>query len=256
MTESERTEELRKISLDLAIYNADKMSREDFDVEQLVNTYKSRAKEIIKPLAEKFGVFKNYRNEQVDLEFQYSKSSFEESLYKQNERTKGFDSFAKMLSCFDEVVENAQPVYIHDDRYRGTRRKDPQIKQVYVLVSAYRDTDSSIVPAELLIKEYRNIKNKLYVSVTMNKIEETSLMGQAELSEGENSKYPKLVPYEADLYGQPELSKGENSNNSKSASLETSLEAQTSFSKREDGNNAKLVSSITLPELFSKINPK
>ena len=61
------------------------------------------------------------------------------------------------------------------------------------MVSAYRDTDSSIVPVELLIKEYRNIKNKLYVSVTMNKIEETSLEAQPELPKGENSYNPKLV---------------------------------------------------------------
>lgn len=232
MTESERTEELKKMTLEIASYDADKMSRADFDVEQLVNTYKSQARELIRPLAERFGVFKSYRNEHVELEFQYSRSSLDESLHKQDTRTKEFDSFAKMLSCFDQVLENAQPVYIHDDKYRGTRREEPQIKQVYVLVSAYRDTDMSLVPVELLVKEYWNIKNKLYVSVTMNSIKEADLEGTTSFSEGEGANIPK------------------------SASLETSLEAQPELSKGKNSNNAKLVSIITLPELFSKINPK
>lgn len=192
MSEKERAAELRQMTLTPAAYHPERLPENGRELEQLVNTYKSRAKQLIKPLAEKFGVFKSYRNEQVELEFQYSKSSLEESLYKQNERTREFDSFAKMLSCFDEVVENAQPVYIHDDKYRGTRREDKNIENIYVLVSGYED--EGLVPVELLIKEFKNQPNKLYVSVTMHKIKGTDLEAQPELSKGVNSNNAKSVP--------------------------------------------------------------
>ena len=66
----------------------------------------------------------------------------------------------------------------------------------------------------------------------MNKIEEANLMGQTQVTTSNTVNNPKL------------------------ASLETSLEAQPELSKGKNSNNAKLVSIITLPELFSKINPK
>lgn len=255
MSEKERAAELRQMTLAPAVYHPERLPENGRELEQLVNTYKSRAKQLIKPLAEKFGVFKSYRNEQVELEFQYSKSSLEESLYKQNERTREFDSFAKMLSCFDEVVKNAQPVYIHDDKYRGTRREDPQIKQVYVLVSAYWDTDSSAVPVELLIKEYQNIQNKLYVSVTMHKIKGTDLKAQTSFSHGEDGNNAKSVPDGTSLYGETSLSQEESVNTSKLVPNGTSLYGQAERSGRANSKYPKLVPNITLPELFAKINP-
>ena len=80
------------------------------------------------------------------------------------------------LSCFEKVIRGAVPVEIHSDRYKGTRREDPTLKQTYVLLGAYRDGNPDTgeldtVPVLFQIKEFSTDKrkNKLYVTVTAKK---------------------------------------------------------------------------------------
>ena len=130
---------------------------------------KSQARQYIRPLAEKLGVFKNYQNDNVDLEFSYTKGGFDESIHKQKDRGGRYDDFAKMFSVFDELVQNAVPIEFHGDKYTGTQRADSRLKQVAVLVSAFQD-GNRIVPVQFEIKEFNNQPNKLYVSVTLRDI--------------------------------------------------------------------------------------
>ena len=201
----------------------------DETVEELKNTYKSKAQGILKALCEKFGIFKDYSNDNVSLEFNYSRGSLNESVHKQNERGGDFSDFAKMLSLFDDIVSNAQPIECHSDKYVGTKRENKNLKQVYVLLSAFSD-GQHIIPVEFNIKEFIDeTNNQLYVSVTLNKIE-VDLMGTP--SE-QNSSYriPKSTSIiEADLMETP-----------------SNAERSTKISKS--------TSIYSLPQIIENINP-
>lgn len=95
---------------------------------------------------------------------------FDKSIYEQNARTADYAAFGKMLSCFDEIIENAVPIDIHGDKYRNTARADADLKNVFVLVSAYRD--NGVVPIQLEVKEFIEKDNSLYVAVTLHKIKD------------------------------------------------------------------------------------
>lgn len=136
---------------------------------KLKSTYKSEAQKILKALAEKFGVFKDYSNDSIELVFNYSRGSLNESVHKRNERNADFYDFAKMLYIFDDVVANAQAIETHTDKYTETKRENQNLKQVYVLMSAFKDGEY-VVPVEFNIKEFEdNTQNQLYVSVTLKK---------------------------------------------------------------------------------------
>lgn len=179
MTDRERYEELKDARITPAQYNPERMAEDIQALTELENTYKSRAEKILKPLAEKFGVFKSYYNEAIELEFNYSKGSLNESVFKQATRAGQFDTFAKMLSCFDDMIKNAVPIEIHKDKYKGTIRSG-SLKKVYVLASSIYD--KGIVPIQLEVKEFEGQPNKLYITVTLNKIKEEPIMGSRSIS--------------------------------------------------------------------------
>jgi len=128
-----------------------------------------QAAPILKRLASDFGVVSTYENEDIDLEFDFSNGSLRESINKQK---KGYAAFGKMLSVFDEVIRNAVGIETHSDKYSGTRREQPNLKQTYVLASAFRD-GTDIYPVRLTVKEFRkNERNKLHVAVCMENIKD------------------------------------------------------------------------------------
>lgn len=171
MSDSERADIIRNTTIDVVEFKDDKAELSGKQVLKLKSTYKSEAQKILKELAEKFGVFKDYSNDSIELEFNYSRGSLNESTHKQNERNADFYDFAKMLYIFDDVIKNAQPIESHTDKYRETKRENKNINQVFVLLSAFRD-GNYIIPVEFNIKEFnKGVKNQLYVSVTLKKIE-------------------------------------------------------------------------------------
>ena len=101
MPESERTEILGKTNVTIVEYDDTQGDISEETVRELEHTYKSRAQQILKSLAEKFGLFKNYKNSQIELKFNYSNRSLSESTHTQNMRNPNFSDFAKMLSVFD-----------------------------------------------------------------------------------------------------------------------------------------------------------
>lgn len=167
MTDTERVQTLRDTQVSVPEAKPERL--EGVDLGELETAITKRAKQCILPLAEKLGVFKGYQNDNVELEFEYSRSGFKESLQKQANRGKRYDDFAKMFSVFDELVQNAVPIEIHKDKYAGTSRTVSDLNRVAVLVSAFQDGDR-IVPVQFEIKEFNNQPNKLYVSVTLRDI--------------------------------------------------------------------------------------
>lgn len=170
MSEKDRTEVLKNTELNIAKYDGnDELN--GASVLKLKSSYNSEASKILKTLGEKFGVFKGYTNNNVELEFEYSRGSLNESVHKQGDISTNFYDFARMLYVFDDVIKNAVPIEIHTDKYKGTMREDRNLKYDYVLFSAFSD-GNHIIPVELHIKEYKTTKvpNKLYVSITLGKI--------------------------------------------------------------------------------------
>lgn len=176
MSEAERAEVLRNTEMTVAEYKGNSEDLNAANVLGLQNTYKSNAAPILKTLAKKFGIFdKSYSNDSISLDFNYSRGSLRESVHKQGRISTDFYDFAKMLYVFDDVVENAVPIEVHTDKYVGTKRESPNLKNDYVLISAFSDGDY-IIPVEMNIKEFSNQdQNKLYVSVTLGKIKEDGI---------------------------------------------------------------------------------
>ena len=205
MSEIERAEILKNTKLKVVEY----IGNEELNgknVLLLKSSYNSKAYEILKSLGEKFGVFKGYSNENIELEFNYSRGSLNESVHKQGDISTDFYDFARMLYVFDDVINNAVPIEVHTDKYKGTKREDRNLKYDYVLLSAFSD-ENYIVPVELHIKEYntQKVANKLYVSITLGKIK-----------------------------------------------IEDNVKVQTA--EKVQRNNTQLSSTISLPQLMSKIN--
>ena len=212
MADSERAELLNNTVIKLVEYDGNNDDLNGKNVLLLKSSYNSQAGKILKALGEKFGVFKTYNNQNVSLDFDYSRGSLNESVHKQGNISTDFYDFAKMLYLFDEVVENAVPIEVHSDKYKGSKREDTNLKQDYVLLSAFKD-GGYIIPVEFHLKEMNEksgYNNKLYVSVTLGKIK-----------------------------------------------IEDKVKVQTSYASNEvKTESTNLSSTISIPELISKVNPK
>ena len=167
MSDEDRYEVLKDKVLKIPRYDA--VKAEKFDVSNLENMGVKNARPIIRKIAEQFGITgKTYKNQDMELEFDYSKGSLDESIQKQK---RNYGDFAKMLSVFNEVVDNAIGIEVHNDRYKGTEREDVHNINNYVLVSAFSDNEG-IIPVRMLVKEFDNKSNTLRMVVSLNKIED------------------------------------------------------------------------------------
>lgn len=81
-----------------------------------------------------------------------------------------------MLTCFEDIIKNAELIEIHKDRYVNIPRENTNLKKIYVLISAFKDNEE-IIPVKLEIKELQGIDNVLYVTITLQKINETEALG-------------------------------------------------------------------------------
>ena len=199
MDERQRAQILRNERIKLSSYDSKNALSPD-DVASLENSVKRNAFKILRELGTKFNVYKNYTNENIELDFDYSKSGLKESIDKQGNITTNYIDFAKMLTVFDDVIRNAVPIEVHTDKYVGTKRENPDLKYDYVLLSAFTD-DNYIVPVELHIKEYKEsyrINNKLYVSITLGKIKiEDNIITGSLLKN--NNKVANSVPLSSEV---------------------------------------------------------
>lgn len=138
---------------------------------------------LFKKIGEEFGVYKEYSNKTIALSFEYSRGSIDESLHKQKHR---FDRFAKMLTCFDAVIENAIGIEAHNRNKQGYK-PDTTLKDVYVLASAFEDGDE-IVPVKLEVKEFTDKQNTLYISIALDSIKKDEFVRQ-EVAKGVAQQY-------------------------------------------------------------------
>ena len=168
-TEQERYELLKDVSIRLASVNEDAVK----DV--WLEDYNTRKKSAVIPgfraLAKQLGILNvDLQNSEIGFPFQFSGKNLEKSLHHQLEYGGTYQDYVRMMSCFNDLVENAVPIEVHTDKKAGTVRENKKLKQTYVLTSAYRD-GNSIVPVQLEVKEFHDTGAKLYLDVVLTKIE-------------------------------------------------------------------------------------
>lgn len=200
MTDEERYEILkdRIISLD-AKTNTNELRR----IEEALGQSSENAellsqtdrKKLFRKIGEEFGVFKEYENTDIRLTFEFSKNNMRESISKQK---KNYSDFAKMLSCFDKVIDSAVGIEVHNRNGDGYKY-DPTLKDTYVLVSAFEDADN-IVPVKLEIKEFFDKKNSLYVAIALESIKRDEVVKQGNTETGVTQSSRSSVIRIADLF--------------------------------------------------------
>lgn len=168
-TEQERYELLKDVSIRLASVNEDAVKGVRLE------DYNTRKKSAVIPgfraLAKQLGILNvDLQNSEIGFPFQFSGKNLEKSLHHQLEYGGTYQDYVRMMSCFNDLVKNAVPIEVHTDKKAGTVRENKNLKQTYVLASAYRD-GRSIVPVQLEVKEFHDAGAKLYLDVVLTKIE-------------------------------------------------------------------------------------
>ena len=168
-TEQEKYEILKDAVISVAEVKADKI--QDVDL----NAYNTRKKSAVvsgfKELAMRLGILNvDLRNSKIEFPFKISGTNLGKSLHHQLEYGGTYQDYVKTMSCFNEIVDNAIPIEVHTEKKTGTRKENPDLKQVYVLASAYKDGEN-IVPVELEVKEFKQRENSLYMTVVLTKID-------------------------------------------------------------------------------------
>ena len=200
MTEAERYEALKDRSISVtAKTNTDALRSIEETIGQraedaILLTETDRKKLFVK-IGKEFGVFKEYSNEDVKLTFNFSKGNLKESVGKQR---KNYSDFAKMLSCFDKIIDAAIGIEVHNRNDEGYK-PDPTLKSVYVLVSAFED-GSNIVPVKLEIKEFVDKDNTLYVAIALESIKKDEVVKQGNTENGVTQNSRSSIIKIADLF--------------------------------------------------------
>lgn len=171
MTEDERYEELKSASLTVIPDTRSSNYSNELSSLQLVSNAESKAKKIIIPLAEKLGIInKEMSTPEVDVNFLFSKNGgLTESLNKQQRYGGDYVDFARALINLEDVLNNAKLIEVHQDKYKGTRRENPNLINTSVLFGAFRDT-GSIIPVQFEIKNTSDTGGRLYLTVALTKI--------------------------------------------------------------------------------------
>ncbi len=170
MTEEERYNELKDKTISPAHPDMSKVA--DIDVESYRTLRAKDAKKPIRQLAHMLGIHNvNYSNSSIDFEFGFSKGSLDSSIHHQKDYGGNYNDYAKMLTCLDELVNNAELIEMHKD-YKGNE----YLQNTYVLLSAYAE-DGYLYPVQLEVKQYNEGQsNGLYLSVILTKIKEPAVV--------------------------------------------------------------------------------
>lgn len=178
MTDDERIAVLKNKKLSLSAktdYEKLDSAMEKLDItdESIEYTKYGDRVHLFKKLGEEFGVYKKYANKDIEIEFEFSKGKMQESVNKQR---MNYLRFAKMLTCIDDIVNNAIGIEAHN-RNKDGYKVDPNLIQCYVLASAFVD-GKSIVPVKLEIKELSGQKNTLHVAIALESIKMDGIVTQ------------------------------------------------------------------------------
>jgi len=180
MTDEQRVEILKEKSIvNIPIVNQNIVSKEITSWEDINNVFGKEKRTLIKKLASEFNVFKEYRNQDIELEYTFSKTNFDESYHKQ---IKNYQQFAKLFTVFDDAINNSIGIEVHNRNNQGYK-EDITLKNAYVLLSAFEDGEE-IVPVKFEVKEFKDKPNSLYVAITLNGIKKTEVLGQGNTEHG------------------------------------------------------------------------
>lgn len=197
MSEEERYERLKDREITVPHYNAEKMSSiEEGGYEALENAGRDSAFKILRKIGEQFGVFKDYHNTDMELDFAFSRRGLQESINKQGRE---FQNYAKMMSVFDDVVENAVGIEAHENRYKT---RGDQVKETFVFASAFQ-TDTGVIPVLLEVRTFTDdTKSGLYVAVSLQEIERSRIVvyNTTDVSDGSPYTLPASKLKLADIF--------------------------------------------------------
>ena len=73
----------------------------------------------------------NYKNSNIKFDFAFSKGSLDTSLNHQSEYGGSYTDYAEMLTCLDNLVENAELIEVHKNY-----KDNEYLKNTFVLISA------------------------------------------------------------------------------------------------------------------------
>jgi N12 class adenine-specific DNA methylase len=182
MSDEQRYEILKDKTLTAPIYDHTKLKH--IDTDSIDKLSLNDSEKLLRKLGEEFGVFSGYTNNDINVQFNFSKRNLNESLHKQKA---GYSNYAKMLTVFKDVVSNAVGIETHPERYNNPAS---QLNQMYVLISAFR-TQTAAVPVLLEVKEFKDkTGNVLYLTVSMHEIKETDIVAHASPANAKNSYAP------------------------------------------------------------------
>ena len=168
-TEQERYELLKNETLTLA--RPDESKLDDIDLADFNTRKKSAVMPGMKAIAKKLGIMNvDLQNSRIEIPFQFSNRGLTTSLHHQLEYGGSYQDYARMMTCFNELIRNAVPIEVHGEKKVGTSRENPFLKQVYVLLGGYAE-ENYVVPVQLEVKEMEDqSENRLYLSVVLTKI--------------------------------------------------------------------------------------
>ncbi len=189
MSEDERYKILKDKKIQPQVIEIDESV--DIDFEYLKENSKKIVEEPLVRKLNELNVFKKYKTIVVsNVEFEFTKSGFRKSINSQEYEYGGKKAdFAKVMLNLQKLLDSSVLIETHTDKARGTPKENTELKQVYVLMSAFQE-NGVITPVQFEIKQYINENNRLYLAVALTKIE-TSVMGSAVL---ENQVSTPLLP--------------------------------------------------------------
>lgn len=168
-TEEERYELLKNETLTLA--RPDERKLDGIDLGEFNTRKKSAVMPGMKALAKKLGIMNvDLKNSRIEIPFQFSNRGMTASLHHQLEYGGSYQDYAKMMTCFNALVRNAVPIEVRRDKKAGTSKENGQLKQIYVLLSAYEES-GAVTPVQFEVKEFTGNQNRLYLAVTLSKKE-------------------------------------------------------------------------------------
>lgn len=197
MSEEERYEALKDATIRVPAYDSENGVLTQQSVANLERMINRDARYYVSELFDKLGIGGTYENKAANIVFNFGSHGKSKSIHEQGARRNGFSDFAKMLTNFDAIVENAVPIEIHSDKYKGTRRENADLRQVSVFVSAFYD-NGGIVPVQFEVKEYANRANELYVIVSLQKIR-NAVFAAGRASAEDTFAATVRIPYEVSL---------------------------------------------------------
>ena len=178
MTDEERYNELKDAVVYAPTNSVDEGNTDTIStLEEAENLAVSRATEIIVPLAEKLGIIgKPLTARHLDADFIFSKNGgLRESLHRQQFYGGTYADFAKALMNLDKILQGAELIEQHEDKYKGTVRENERLEHVSVLFGVFKD-EEYLIPTLAEIKHLKGNTNRLYMTVAMTKIKEADVL--------------------------------------------------------------------------------